>query len=72
MFNPEIARIAGLVENSCTSQPPAGSTSRMISNGLCSSHSPGRVGASLAGAVKLTSTPQSLASRALAALGAVM
>ncbi|MNH45920.1 hypothetical protein D3C79_1085170 [compost metagenome] len=72
MFSPEIAVIAGLLANSWASQPPASTTSRMISSGLCSSHSPGRVGLVWGGAVKLGSTPQALASRALAALGAVM
>ncbi|MCY1538451.1 hypothetical protein D9M68_739900 [compost metagenome] len=72
MFSPEMAVIAGLLANSWASQPPASTTSRMISSGLCSSHSPGRVGLTCGGALKLGSTPQALASRALAALGAVM
>ncbi|MNU06165.1 hypothetical protein D3C72_2512640 [compost metagenome] len=72
MLRPEIAVIAGLLANSWASQPPASSTSMMISSGLCSSHSPGRLGLTCGGAVKLGSTPHDLASRALAALGAVM
>ncbi|MNN94058.1 hypothetical protein D3C81_2126180 [compost metagenome] len=72
MFSPEIAVIVGLVENSWNSQPPASSTSTMVNNGLYSSHSPGRVRGCRGGRLKLGSTPQALASRAVFGPGAVV
>ena len=66
-----MALIAGLVENSWNSQPAASNASRIVSNGLCSSHSPGRVGACGLGRLKAGSMPQALASRALLGPGAV-
>ncbi|MNG32125.1 hypothetical protein D3C84_1180650 [compost metagenome] len=71
VLSPEMALIAGLVENSWNSQPAASSTSAMVSSGLCSSHSPGRVRGCNAGMLKLGSMPQAAASRALFGPGAV-
>ncbi|MNS99733.1 hypothetical protein D3C72_1341450 [compost metagenome] len=71
MFSPEIALMAGLVENSWNNHPAASSTSRIVSSGLCSSHSPGRVRGCSGGRLKLGSTPQALASRAEFGPGAV-
>ncbi|MNE56202.1 hypothetical protein D3C77_432240 [compost metagenome] len=71
MFSPEIAVIAGLVENSLYSQPAASATSNRIRIGLYSSHSPGRVRWGVGGAEKLGSTPQASALRALFGPGAV-
>ncbi len=66
-----MAWIAGLLENSSTIQPTASSTRKMIRIGLCSSHSPGRVGLVTGCASALMSTWQAAASLALAAPGAV-
>ncbi|MNV95927.1 hypothetical protein D3C71_1908740 [compost metagenome] len=66
-----MAVIAGLVANSWYSQPAARATSSRIRIGLYSSHSPGRVRWGAGGALKLGSTPQSWALRALFGPGAV-
>ena len=50
-----MALIAGLVENSWNNQPAASSTSKMVSSGLYSSHSPGRVRGGSFGELKLGS-----------------
>ncbi|MNR06226.1 hypothetical protein D3C85_1222890 [compost metagenome] len=71
MFRPEMAVMAGLVENSWYSQPPARATSSRIRIGLYSSHSPGRVRLGGGGRLKDGSTPQAWASRALPGPGAV-
>ncbi len=69
VLSPEMAVIAGLLENSLNSQPMPSSTIRIISSGLYSSHSPGRVRAGSGGRLNAGSTPQALASRALLGAG---
>ena len=66
-----MALIAGLVENSWNNQPAANNTSKRVSTGLYSSHSPGRVRAGSLGRLKAGSTPQAAASRADSGPGAV-
>lgn len=66
-----MAPAAGLAANSPASQPNASSDTRIVSNGLYSSHSPGRVRGGRAAGARPASTPKSLAVRAAAPCGAV-
>src|ERR1700754_352267 len=66
-----MAVTTGLATNSCTSQPIPSNPTTTDSNGLYSSHSPGRSRGGSFGVALFESTTNSLAVRAWAWLGAV-